>query len=265
MVLTMKAVIGPGNGEHSAELMGTKLNVFTYRPAGTPRRLIAVFHGLNRDAGPYRDSARSLADRIGAIVVAPEFDAGRFSTDLYQRGGLAPHGVFVPPGKRTVDLIAPLVAWAREACGQPGLPHALVGHSAGGQFLSRIAAFAPTDATHVVVANPSTWVMPSVHDMVPYGFGGTPDPETALRAYLELPITALLGTDDTGTHNLSAEPEAMAQGPNRLERGRKTVAKAEAAARERGWRFGWKIVEVPGVGHNAAEMFGSSQAAGIFG
>jgi hypothetical protein len=260
----MTETIAPGASEHSAELLGTRLNVFTYRPESTPRRVLVVFHGLNRDAGPYRDNARSLADRIGAIVVSPEFDAERFSTDLYQRGGVAPHGAFVPPGQRTVDMIAPLVAWARQASGQPALPHALVGHSAGGQFLSRIAAFAATDAAHVVIANPSTWVLPSTQDAVPYGFGGTPEPDKALRAYLELPITALLGTDDIGTHNLSSEPEAVAQGVNRLERGRNIFAKAQAAARERGWRFGWRLVEVPGVGHNAAEMFGSSQAAGIF-
>ena len=60
-----------------------------------------------------------LADRIGAIVVAPEFDADRFSIDLYQRGGVAPHGAFVLPGRRTVDLIAPLIAWARTASGRP--------------------------------------------------------------------------------------------------------------------------------------------------
>lgn len=261
----MTEIIAPGAGQHSASLMGTQLNIFTWRPAGPPRLLLAVFHGLNRDAGPYRDNARALAERIGAIVVAPEFDAGRFSIDLYQRGGVAPQGAFVPADKRTVDLIAPLIAWARAASGQPTLPHALLGHSAGGQFLSRVAAFAPTDATHVVIANPSTWVLPSVDDAVPYGFGGTPDPEKALRAYLELPITALHGLDDTGTHNLSSEPEALAQGLNRLDRGRNTFAKAKAAAQARGLRFGWSYVEVPGVGHNAAEMFGSRQAAGIFG
>ncbi len=83
--------------------------------------------------------------------------------------------------------------------------------------------------------------------------------------YLELPITALHGLDDIGTHNLSSEPEAVAQGLNRLDRGRNTFAKARAAAQARGWRFGWTFVEVPGVGHNAAEMFGSEQAAALFG
>jgi hypothetical protein len=257
-------MIRRGNGKHSVDIAGTRLNLFTYRPAGEPRLLLLVFHGLNRDAGPYRNNARALADRIGAIVVSPEFDAERFSTDLYQRGGVATDGVFVPPGKRTVDLIAPLVAWAREASGHPGLPHTLLGHSAGGQFLSRAIAFAPTDATRFIVANPSTWVLPSLADQVPYGFGGTPDAETALRGYLERPVIALQGQEDTGTHNLASEPEAVAQGATRLERGRNAFAKAKAMAEEHGWKFGWRIVEVPGVGHNAALMFSSPQAVAIF-
>jgi hypothetical protein len=137
--------------------------------------LLLVFHGLARDAGPYRNSARALAERIGAIVVAPKFDAGRFSTDLYQRGRIAGDGGFIPPGRRTVDLIAPLVARACDASGHPDLPHTLLGHSAGGQFLSRVIAFAPPEATRFIVANPSTWV-PSATSAVPYGVGRSATP-----------------------------------------------------------------------------------------
>ena len=260
----MTAILMPGDGEHSVDLGGGAVDVFTWHPAAAPRVLLVVFHGMHGDADNYRDRARTLGETLGAVVVAPKFAPPRFTVPLYQRGGVAPDGVFVPPVKRTIDLIVPLVAWAQEACGQPGLPHALLGHSAGGQFLSRVAAFAPTNATRYVIANPSTWVLPSTEDAVPYGFGGTPDADAALRAYLELPITALLGGDDTGTNNLSSEPEALAQGLNRLQRGHNTFARAEAMARERGWRFGWTLAEVPGVGHDSSLMFASSQAAEAF-
>lgn len=259
----MTATIASGDGIHSVEVGGTVLDVFTWRPAA-PRRLLVVFHGMHGDADNYRDRARPLAERLGAIVVAPKFAPPRFTVPFYQRGGVAPDGVFIPPGKRTVDLIAPLVAWARAACQQPGLPHALIGHSAGGQFLSRVAAFAPTGATHYVIANPSTWVLPSLDDAVPYGFGGTPDAGAALRAYLALPITALLGLEDSGTDNLSSEAEAVAQGTTRLDRGRKTFAKAKTAAAKLGCRFGWRLAEVPGVGHDSAGMFASPQAVAAF-
>ena len=256
--------IAPGIGETSATVLGTSLRVFTYRPGCPPRLVLVVFHGLGREAGPYRDAARPLADTLCALVVAPEFDDGRFPTSTYQRGGVMRHGTFLPPGARTVDMVAPLIAWARGASGQPSLPYALIGHSAGGQFLSRVAAYAAPDAMRIVIANPSTWVLPSLTEKAPYGFGKVPNAEAMMRAYLALPITVLLGGADTGRHNLSSEPEAVAQGANRLMRGRNTFMKAQAAAREHGWTLGWTEAEVPDVGHSATKMFASPQAAAAF-
>lgn len=257
---TMTAIIQPGNGEHAVALGDTTLDVFTWHPSAKPKQLLLVFHGMHADADNYRDRARPLAERLGAVVVAPKFAPPQFTIPLYQRGGVAPDGAFVPPGKRTVDLIAPLVAWAQRACGQPGLRYSLIGHSAGGQFLSRVAAFAPAVTSRYVIANPSTWVLPSIADAVPYGLGGSPEAEQRLRHYLALSITVLLGLEDTGTDNLSSEPEAVAQGVNRLERGRNTFARAQASARALGGPFRWTLAEVPGVGHDSARMFASRQA-----
>ena len=260
--------IGPGDGARSAVLLGTTLKVFTYRPANCELRLVlAVFHGTERDAAPYRDHARPLADKLCALVVSPELDKTRFPISSFQLGGVFLKGAFVAPGKRPVDLVAPLIAWARASAGQPNLTSALLGHSAGGQFLGRVAAFAATDATHIVLANPSTWVLPSTTERAPYGFGQTgsaAEAEQALRTYLGLPITVLLGAADTGSHNLAMDPEAVAQGANRLMRGRNAFAMAESVAREHGWRFGWTKLEVPDVGHSATRMFASSQAVEAF-
>jgi len=132
---------------------------------------------------------------------------------------------------------------------------------------SSVAAFAATDATRIVLANPSTWVLPSTTERAPYGFGQTGSPaatEQALRAYLALPITVMLGTADTGSHNLAMDREAVAQGANRLMRGRNTFAMAEAVAREHGWRFGWTKLEVPDVGHSDRQIFASSEAVEAF-
>lgn len=253
---TAQAQIASGDGEQTATISGKPFKVATYRPAAcSPELLLVVFHGIGRDAGPYRDHAQPLADRLCAFIVAPEFDKERFPRDLYQFGGIAPAGQYVPPGARPVDLVAPLVAWARQAAGKAALPYVLVGHSAGAQFVGRVAAFTPTDAVRIVIANPSTWVMPNTVDDVPNGFGGVPDADQALRAYLALPILVLLGQDDTGSRYLDVSPKAMAQGPYRLARGRNAFNAAKAMAGSHGWTFGWRLVEVPGVGHNAANMF----------
>jgi dienelactone hydrolase len=257
--------IGPGTAQQIASVDGVELPVFTYRPAGcAPRLLLLVFHGVGRDGGPYRDHARSLADRVCAIVVAPQFDRKRFPRNDYQYGGVTFAASNASPlARRTVDLIPALVSWAQDAAGQPGMPYVLLGHSAGAQFVDRVAAYAPVPAVRVVIANPSTWVLPDTKTAVPFGFGGLGTDEIeekALRAYLAEPLTVLLGQDDTRQHRLAQGPQAEAQGENRYVRGTRAFHAAEDIAKRKGWPFGWKLIEVPGVGHEAAAMFGSPQA-----
>src|SRR5439155_14488108 len=99
-----RPVIGVSDGELAASLPGATLQVFTYRPAKcSPSLLLMVFHGTERNAGPYRDHARPLADKLCAIVVAPKFDKGRFPKGSYQYGGVADHGRVTPVGSRPVD------------------------------------------------------------------------------------------------------------------------------------------------------------------
>ena len=237
---------------------GTALELFTYRPPGCkPQLVLLVFHGISRNAWSYRDHAKFLADRFCGFVVAPEFDRARFPNRLYNYGGVTSEA----PGRRTIDLVLPLIAWARGAVGAPNLPVVLLGHSAGGQFLSRVAAFVPTGAAGIVIANPSTWVLPSTTTAAPFGLYHTEAAtDDALRAYLARPIAVLLGTADVGGAELSMRPEAMAQGPNRYMRGSRTFQMAQDVAHSHGWPFGWTLGEVPGVGHSATEMFRSDQA-----
>jgi poly(3-hydroxybutyrate) depolymerase len=235
-----------------------ELEVFTYRPGGCePRALLLVFHGTDRNARAYRRRAEPLADRMCAVVAAPRFDKARFPEALYQFGGVARQ----PAGIRTVDLVAPLAEWARRAAGAEKLPLVLFGHSAGAQFLGRVAAFASVDAAGIVIANPSTWVWPSTDVASPYGFGGAQaSGEAAVRAYLGRPVTVLLGEEDTGSKELVTTAQAMAEGPNRLVRGRNAFQAGKQAAGAHGWPFGWTLAEVPGIGHDGAGMLASEQA-----
>lgn len=256
--------IGVGNGQQIATLDGTKLTVFSYRPESCEaRRALIVFHGSERDPEHYRDTSRALADKLCAVVVAPEFDRKRFPDNQYQLGGVVRGGDYVR-NHRPVDLVEPLISWTRTALGVgPDFPVVLFAHSAGAQFIGRAVAFASRGNARIVLINPSTWVLPSADVAVPYGFGGsgTPDSiEARMRAYLALPITVLLGTADTGTANLASDASAMAQGPNRLQRGRNTFELAEKVARERGWTFGWRKIEAQGAGHREMEMFNTRAA-----
>jgi len=262
----LAASTGTGDrGQQTADLDGVPLQVFTYRPTGCAvSTILLVFHGLDRNADAYRDDAVPLGRRLCMLVVAPLFDAARFPSWRYQRGGIVHDGTVQPPTSWTIDLVPRLVAWARAQQGRPDLPYALLGHSAGAQFLSRVAAYGQDDgAARMVIANPSTWVRPSLEIPAPYGFGGlfgTAEREAALRRYLAAPISVLLGREDTGSHNLANSDEAEEQGANRFERGQNVFAEAERAARQRGWAFNWRLVVVPGVGHDARAMFAADAA-----
>jgi hypothetical protein len=224
---------------------------------------LLVFHGLERGAEAYRDYAIPLGQRFCLLVLAPLFDKVRFPTWRYQRGGVVHDGAVLPAKSWTVNLVPRLVSWIRHEERDAKLPYALIGHSAGAQFLSRVAAFAKDDATQTVIANPSTWVRPSLDIAVPYGFGGIFDggqAESALRRYLATKVTVLLGQEDVGSHNLVTTEEAEEQGSTRLERGQNVFREAAAVARLHGWAFNWHLAVVPGIGHNARDIFSSEQA-----
>lgn len=264
-----------GSSQRSVSVGDETIELYTYKPAsyaGGP--ILLVLHGLGTNAPGYRDYAKPLADAHGFLVVAPLFDRKRFPTWRYQTGGIvrdqrAAGEFHVEAASRwTGTLFLAVIDAVRRDEGRPDLPYALIGHSAGGQALSRFTAFTPNTAGQIIIANPSTWLWPSRAERFPFGFGGLPEKmadDAALKHYLAQPVTLLLGTADVkrgGDLNVSAGADR--QGANRLERGHNAFRAAQKLARDRNWAFNWKVVEVPGVGHSAQRMFGSPEALGLF-
>jgi pimeloyl-ACP methyl ester carboxylesterase len=248
------------------------ITLFTYKPPtyrGGP--LLIVCHGVQRNAEDYRNFAITLAERFGVLVVAPLFDKERFPMARYQRGGLVgADGAVQPPERWTYASIPRMVARVRELEGKPDLPYYLIGHSAGGQFLVRMAAFLPGEAERIIAANTGSHLFPTREADFGYGFGGLP-PELSgddvIRRYLAARLTLYQGTGDViADPSMDASPPAMRQGPNRLARGRAAFAAAQALAKEKGWVCNWRLVETPGIAHEAAYMFAAKEAGdAIFG
>ena len=258
------AVAAPiATGRQVIDINGTRMVVFTYRPAGcSDPTLLLVFHGIARNARSYRDYARPIADRLCLLIVAPVFDEHTFPTWRYQRGGIVKDTAVQDPRDWTGSVVLDLVAWVRREEDRP-LAYSLLGHSAGGQFLDRLAAFVPTDARRIVVANAGSYVFPSLEIDAPYGLGKAysgADGEAALWRYLQQPLTIYLGQSDTRDDTRNDYPEAFAQGASRYQRGGNVFNAAKTLARTRGWPFHWRLVELPGVGHNARKMFSAPQA-----
>jgi hypothetical protein len=260
---TMAAPIAPGNGQQTVDIAGTRMTVFTYRPPNcSDPSLLLVFHGVARNARAYRDYARPLADRNCLLLVAPLFDQRDFPGWRYQRGGIVKDAAVQPASDWSGNVVPALVEWVRQQEGRPPV-YSLLGHSAGAQFLERLAAFVPTQARRIVVANAGSYVLPSIEVAAPYGLGKVyagAEGDAQLRRYLELPLTIYLGEADT-RDDRDDSSEARAQGASRHQRGVNVFDAARKLAQERGWAFNWRLVELPGVGHSASKMFAAKQVS----
>ena len=249
------------------ENLGEPIEVFTHKPANYQAGpLLVVVHGSDRNAAEYRDHARPIAERLGVIVVAPLFDAARFTDERYKRGGgITKDGRLQPREQWTFNVIERLVAEVRRREGRPDLPYYVIGHSGGAQFTARLAMYLPGGATRFVAANAGSYTFPDPAVKFPYGLRGLPPEladETIIRRYLAAPLTLYLGTGDVRqleSDGFDFSPEAMHQGPNRLARGHNFFATMQALAAQRGWPFHWRLVETPGIAHSGAQMFSAPE------
>ncbi|MEY4385165.1 MAG: hypothetical protein RLY20_448 [Verrucomicrobiota bacterium] len=255
-----------GFGQLTVSADTNAIRVFTYRPADyTDGPLIVIMHGMLRNADTYCSNAVPLAHRLHAIIAAPQFDTNRFSRDAYNLGGVLKKGVAQPRDKWIYQHITQTIAAVREREGKPALPYYLIGHSAGGQFAMRYAALMPPGALRIVAANPGSDLFPRRDWKFGYGFGGLPEElsdDAAMQRYLAAPLTLYLGLDDTDPNHFELDRSAAAelQGKSRLERGRNCFAYAEQLAREHGWPFHWRKVEVAGIAHDGKAMFAAPEA-----
>lgn len=259
LMLATPGEIPQGRGDLFIEAKETRIEVFTYKPAnfdGGP--MIVVCHGMLRNADEYRDDARSLADRLGALVVAPLFPIDEFPYDRYQAGGLLDDGKLAPRAHWTWQLLLEVVTELRAREDRPDMPFYLFGHSGGAQFLVRMAGFVSSDAERIVVSNPGALLFPSRDLPYPYGFGGLPDEvsdDEALARFLAQPLTLYIAEEDCERDDyLDITDEAEQQGLNRRQRAGNAYKAARQLALDRGWKFNWQLVTVPGVAHDHQKM-----------
>jgi len=191
------------------------------------------------------------------------FDQDRFLAHLYSWGGiLSKDGKVRDSSKWSFPLATEVIQSILKGEGDIKRDHYLLGHSGGGQFLTRYVAMEPVTAKRVVAANAGTYPFPRLDWDWGYGFGKLPKDlqrDDRFKQMLGTPMTIYLGladtSDSTESGNFDASDDANRQGKFRLERGRNFFKYGGKLAKEKGWKFNWTEVEVPGVGHDANLMF----------
>ena len=252
-----------GSGVIEVDFRGTPLNLHFYKPANYGgERFILLFHGASRAAAGYRDGASGMADRFESLVVVPEFDQERFPNRTYQFGGIfREDGSFADADEWTYAYVPELIEYIRRREGDPGLPHLILGFSAGGQFVSRMAAFLDTEAERIVVISPGSCIFPTRDLRFGLGFGGLPDAygsDERIQRFLAQPITIYIGTNDTEMGQLPTG-DAYAQGVHRYSRNIRWFNEAMDLAYNEEWEFNWRLVIADGPGHSPPDLFNHSQ------
>jgi len=256
-------VISAGAGkfrfEDEEHYTGKHLTVWYHCPHkfGPNSPVIVALHGLDRAAEHFRDCWREHAERLDALVVVPEFD-----DESFPGGGAYNYGNVMAPENQTgivndrrywtYPIIDRLFERIRGLTGSSRSTFILFGHSAGGQFVHRYLAITGGTSVELAVAANCGWYMaPDLEQEFPVGLGGLELREDAPAAFFGCPLVLLLGDADIDEQasDLPRSPAALAQGPNRLVRGRRYFELCREKAKALGVAFRWRLVIAPDVGH----------------
>ena len=232
------------------------VKVYTYRPrkCDSTCPILFVMAGVKRDASAYRGYWESAADRYNFIVIAPEFLAWPRAA-LYNLGDVKDQP---DREKWAFSVIEHLFDEVRD--GQKD--YRIFGHSAGAQFVQRMALFRPDNRASVMVAaNPGWYTMPEWRkdkgaEPFPYSLVNARVGEAELRQALAKRFILMVGEQDADPddENLNKSAGAMKQGEMRVERGENFFKAATAAASDLGVPLAWELVEVPDVAHSGESM-----------
>lgn len=245
-----------------------KLILHSARPRDwTPAMpVLIVHHGVSRNGKSYRNYWLKLVDAARVLAISIEFPEHSFPEYLwYNFGNLhTKDGAPNPREQWTFGIDERLFARLRGAGVTTRRRYGLFGHSAGGQFVHRMLSFGWREHVAVAVsANSGTYAMPDLDIAWPWGVGAMGMDEAELRALLEFPITVMAGMDDTQTTGkfFPKGPRSLRQGAHRYERAQNYVRMGHAAAAALGTSCAWKVIDVPGIGHDGRGM--SAAAASV--
>lgn len=226
------------------------MRIYTFRPkacdASCP--IWFVLHGTKRNASSYRDNWEFLADKYKLLVVAPEFPGNHWVKAAgYNQGDVTATEDREKWGFSVIEHLFDEVRTTQTE-------YRIFGHSAGGQFVQRMAIFRPDNRAAVMVAaNPGWYTLPEWRkdkgaDPFPYSLVNARGAgEAELRQALAKRLVLVVGGKDEepDEENLGQTPSAKKQGDSRTDRGQNFVRSATSAAGDLGVQLGWQLIEVP--------------------
>jgi poly(3-hydroxybutyrate) depolymerase len=224
-----------------------------------PTNLLVAVHGSDRRPEALRDLCAPLAERAGAVVLAPLFPIGATATDdepAYK------FGLF--RGIRYDRALLAMIEDAGRRVGPLTESFALAGFSGGGQFALRFLLLQPHRLHAVSIGAPGyvTLLDPAMPWWAGLGdfarhFGHEPNLDAMRRVAVHL----VVGTDDTETEVIQVPEGHPLWVPGAERQGATRIARIEALADSlRANGIAARLDLVPGVGHSAEGTFAATEA-----
>ncbi len=234
--------------------------------------ILFLFHGAERNGRIAISNWKSIAEDRKIILVAPNFTSELYPSIDYQFGGVSYSSVTYkakPEETWTYQIVEPIFSYIKEKTGNVSKTYDMSGHSAGGQWVHRYLLFMKNARVRKAVEqNAGNYTVPDPNGITDgtnwFGFPySIRDVDVITRdhlaAYFARDMIVHVGTLDTASSRAvdSYFPDdagSMAEGRCRFERGHFFYNRAKRVADSLGLPFKWRIVEVPGVGHNSNRM-----------
>lgn len=223
--------------------------------------VVLVQHGMLRNGDEYCEAWIPTADRHGLLIVAPTFPAASWpGAGPYNDGHVLDENGRPRPRESWSQAIPGRVFGLLKQAGLVAREKAhLWGHSAGGQFVHRLMATQDHAIFEAVApANAGWYTLPSLDAPYPEGLGGIGLTDGDVARLLAYPMVIFAGDQDIETEgpSLPSHAAAKAQGPHRFARAHAYLERGRAEAARRGVACNWRLVVVPGIGHEGMRMSG---------
>lgn len=223
--------------------------------------LVISIHGISRNAREHVEAFTKLADRYGAVLLAPVFTDYRYGD--YQRLGRRGRG------SRADLALQRLASHVIFEWGLASSKFYLYGHSGGAQFAHRYAMAYPQDVAALGLSAAGWYTLPDPDLPYPYGIKATPDSYGLTldpAEFLRVPACVFVGEDDIsrdGAFNRSDKLDSM-QGRNRIERAANWVELMNRAAAALGYGTRYALHILADADHEFQEMVDAGLSRELF-
>ena len=219
-------------------------------------KVLFIIHGQSRNASDYINHWVSISEDKNVLLIAPEFKKADYKYFSLLETATSNGAIKQNADMYLNNSIDSFFTYFKSRYNIQASKYSIFGHSAGGQFAHRYLLYSDKPRVEkAVIANPG-WYTFLAGARFPYGITDSPieiDGD-AVKYFLSMRNTLLLGSDDLGSKSLNMSPGAMKQGENRFTRGNNYFNSLIDISSNNSIPFRWNYEVVPDTGHDYRKM-----------